>query len=124
MKIFNVTTTSSFRVKHAFALSLHCNGVFRISKTAAQLINLTEGERLSVIEENGNWYLSKSNDGFEVKKDTKGSLHFYSRHVARIILEHFGRQIEGTYTFLIAKEKVIVNELESLLLINNSLKKR
>lgn len=124
MRIFDTKSTANYRVKHSFSVSLHSNGVFRVSKTAAQLINLCEGEKISIIEEEGYWYLSKSTDGFEVKKDTKGSLHFYSRHVARIILEHFGMIIQGAYTFVVAKEPKEINNNQALLLINNSIKKR
>jgi len=124
MQIFDTKSTAHFRVRHSFTISLHINGLFRVSKTAAQLINLCEGEKVSIIEDGGCWYLSKSTEGFEIKKDTKGSLHFYSRHVARIILEHFGMSIHGAYTFVIAKETKEINNNQALLLINNSIKRR
>jgi hypothetical protein len=97
-------------------------GVFHLSTKARELLDLDEGDKVAIGNENDEWFITKNSNGFPVrhdtsKKDNKGLL-FNCTFIARQLLPEDTKSAR----MLIAEEPTLPQKQKLYAIITSSLK--
>jgi hypothetical protein len=91
--------------KRAARIAFVKNGVISINKSAADLIGLKSGAKVTLAQdkkEPENWYLFIDPNGFEVRVSKSKGFIFNHRSLQRAFIQCFGKDENVSHKFLIA----------------------
>ena len=90
-------------------IAIGAKGMFTITKAAADLIGLAEGDLISFAQDDdGNWYIYKDDSGFKLRLHSdKKSLYITHKHMGNSIKESFSLKPEDLLRFLIAGQPTV-----------------
>lgn len=97
LTIFNARTTKTIPTRSP-KINIAKTGLFTLTKAASLLLNIKEGDRLSIAKDaDANWYIYKDPEGFTARME-EGKTMFNSAGVMREIGQTGSFLIGGTPT--------------------------
>lgn len=97
LTIYNPKTTNKV-AKRSPKINIQKGGALNISKSAVEMMKIKDSDRVSLAKDSeGNWYLYKDAEGFEVRGD-EGRMIFNSSAISREIGRFGSFLIGGTPT--------------------------
>ena len=94
LKRFNYLNSSKIKIGKA-TIRFYEQGQISLSMSAVKMMNLKNGDRIEILQdqnEPNDWYITKSKDGFQLRKQsgTKGYV-FNNKYTSRIFIKSFGK---------------------------------